>query len=133
MLLRAKGALDETHVWRSPVARLNSQYVEPMGRRIDSAHAKELLRHAGEIAAFLPINRILGQWRGGTHLGRGTRLHLDKCQNGTVVADNIDFALKTRKRVISRYQDVTLAAKIPIGIRLASNAGAAGLLFGRFG
>src|SRR6267378_2873335 len=55
---------------------------------------------------------------------RSPRLHLDKCQGGAIVSDQIDFAFHAPRSKVSRDHNVAVSPEIPIGVRLAANAGA---------
>src|SRR5580700_7935644 len=65
-------------------------------------------------------------------VGRGTRFHFDKGDGLTVISHQINFAFHPPINEVSRDHDVSGTAEIPIGVRLATNAGPTCLLLGRF-
>jgi hypothetical protein len=79
---------------------------------------------------FLAINGCLGGTKRASR--RCPRFHLDKRERRAVISNQIDFALHSAIGEVSRDHDVSIPPKIPIGVRLAANAGSARALFGRF-
>lgn len=107
-------------------ARLDGQNVETARGRLEPPGANELPRHARQVAALLPIHGLL--WRRAVRallarLGSRARLNLDEFKNRPVVADHVDFAFDVLRHVVARDHRVTVTAKIPVSVRLASDAG----------
>src|SRR4029077_19326074 len=107
--------------------RLNRENIEPARCFIHAPRAKELPRHAREIAALLPIYGFLSSRL--IRIGCRSCFYFHQSEDRAVVTDHIDFALNPRRRVVSRNQNVAVAAQIPVSVRLASNSGSARLRF----
>lgn len=125
----SKCSLMQTHLRSGTRLSLNGENVRTARRFVDSPGAQELTGHARKVTAFLPIHRIFGLWL--VWIGRRSCLHLDEREHRSVVADHINFALEARRRVVTRDENVSVAAEILVSVGLAANSGAARSVFRR--
>jgi hypothetical protein len=110
-----------------PGVRLNRKNVKAAAGGIDAARAKELARHAGEVAALVGVDGVFGS---GLRLCcRRTSFHFDEGEGAAVVADQIDFTFNAWNGVVARYQRVAVAAEVPVSEGFAADACLAGFGF----
>lgn len=108
-------------------ASFDGDNVESPRSACGAAFSEKPTSHALHMPAFIRGNGFLGQaW---ARFRAGTSFHFDECEHRAIIADQVYFSLSFRSAIIARHHDVPVAAQVPIGVRLAANARAAGLLF----
>jgi len=91
---------------------------------IDAPRSNKCGGHAGNLAAFLRVHRVLRS------RGIGSRriacFHFDESERIAVVSDEIDFAVQMSQSKVARNHRVSMPAEIPVGVGFATNASPAG-------
>ena len=102
--LRAERVLVQPYDRRLPRPVVNRNNIEPARAFADAAFRKKALRRANYDVLCTPGNAELRQ--GGRVLSHSARTNLNKCEGLAVVADQVDFALRTSRHIISCYKHV---------------------------
>ena len=104
--------------------------IEPEWNIAGVVLAEKLAGRSGNVSLLLAGDGI---FRGTKFIaGRGSRLHLDKCECRPIVSDKINFSFDAAHPKISRDHDVPLPAEIPVGVSFSAYAGPPRLVPGRF-
>lgn len=103
---------------------VNGEDVESERTLGNVALSKEVLRGANE-DVLLSFRDAQFRKRGERIVADGTRADFDKRERRAVVTDEVEFTFRSARHKVSRDEDVALAAKIPVRVCLAANAGSA--------
>jgi hypothetical protein len=125
--LRAEGVFVEADCGCVAGLIIDGEDVEAAGVGVDVTFGDEALRRADYEALFVGGNAEFGK-RGELFAERASA-DFDEGQRFAVVAHEIEFALYASWHVITRNEDVAVAAKVPVGVGFAPNAGTAGGMF----
>jgi len=88
----------------------------------DAALGEESLCGAGDHALLVSGDAEFG--KRGEVVAQRARADFDEGQRFAVVADEVELTFDAARRVVAGYEDVTVPAQIPVGVRFAANAGA---------
>ena len=96
--------------------------VEAAGAIGDVALGEKALRGACDHALLVGGDAEFG--KGGEVIAKRARADFDEGQGFAVVADEVKLTFDAARRVVAGYEDITVPAQIPVGVRFAANAGA---------
>jgi len=102
---------------------VDGEDVEAAGRIGDVALGEKMLGGANYDALLVGGDAELGE--GSEFFAERAGADFDESESFAVVADEVDFAFGGTGRVVTRDEDVTAAAEIPVGVGFAADAGAA--------
>ena len=101
--------------------------VEAAGAIGDVALSEKALRSAGDHALLVGGDAEFGKV--GEVVAKRARANFDEGQGFAVVADEVELTFDAARRVVSRHEDITVPAQIPVGVRFTANAGASRRVF----
>lgn len=126
--LRAERVFMEPNNRRLARLVVNGDDIKPKWALRDVSFGKEAKRGAGEKLLFAGGHAEFRQG-GEIAVADGARAHFNKGQGLAIVADQVEFPLGNTWSEIASDEDVAVAAKVPIRVGFATDAGLAGNLF----
>jgi len=106
---------------------VDGEDVEAAGAIRNVAFGEEALGGAGHDALLVGGDAEFGEC--GEIFAQRARADFYEGEGFAVVADEVEFAFEAARRVVAGYENVAVAAEVPVGVGFAADAGAAGGVF----